>query len=894
MTTVTLGIKTTIAGAAGVSADLKKVSGGLAAIGPAALKAGAAMQSLGSSMTSAGRSMSLFITAPILAAAAAVTTMAVNAVEGENLFNVAMGDMADEARAFSVEMSAALGMNQFATRQMMGTINQMVTSMGLSEDAAFGMSKAVTLLTQDMASFFNLSTDDAFLKLQAGITGEMEPLKRLGIIVNEVTVKNTLLTRGLIEQGDTIDEVQKVMGRFLTILDQTGNAQGDLARTLMSPANQMRIMKARTEEMAISAGNILIPVLGSLTAAINSFLLPALEGSISGFAGMTASGKLAAMAAIGLTAALGPAILVLGSLIKNLGIIIALLASPFVLAIAAVVAGMGLVVAAAVGIWTAFETMYDIGSAVWKGLAAEIDASWADIVATTLTSVAQVINGLSRIAGFFDDDLAASIRETAVEMAALAATAQTENVAAAAAVTTAWAALDAAIETADSTTFFDAMTANAGEAADAVGNALSGMLSSTSISRHGIERTTSPIAEAWQGMLDFMSGGLATFGDENQITAEEIQALYQEIGASTEAAFISYQAAAAGGTEGIKELKKELEGLAGANERLADMTTGLERSWLSSAHRQYLDNLDRINEALAIALATGQDMTETWQLYNAAIAANTEEMVRNVEAAKTNIEVQEAALTSAEQAWADFTAEIQNTEFETGAVLSNIRSDFQGTLASMFKGQQSFGEGVVSIWKGIADSILNELARIATNQIFQMIFGGGSGGGGLGGMLGGGGGFGSILSMGAGILGSIYGGPAGGAAASSLFGSIFSGGRAPGSGGGLNGPGAAASSGLFGGMFSGGFSGGTSSVLGMGIHGMFATGGDSIVTRPSLIAVGETGPEQFSVRPLAGRAGGKGGGGVTFSGINIIDDMSMAQFERRIARSMSSMAARSI
>jgi len=185
--------------------------------------------------------------------------MAIDAVESENLFEVSMGRMAKAAREWSEEMSAALGLNAFEVRKMVGTFDVMTKSLGVGEEEAFEMSKALTKLAQDMASFFNLRPEEAFQKLQSGITGEIEPLKRLGVVVNETITNQTAYNRGIAEYGAKLTEAQKVQARYLAIMEQTSAAQGDLARTIDSPANALRVIRAQVEQLGIELGMDLLP-----------------------------------------------------------------------------------------------------------------------------------------------------------------------------------------------------------------------------------------------------------------------------------------------------------------------------------------------------------------------------------------------------------------------------------------------------------------------------------------------------------------------------------------------------------------------------------------------------------------------------------------------------------
>jgi len=185
--------------------------------------------------------------------------MAMNAEESENLFVVSMGKMAASTRAWSEELSKALYLNQYEVRKNVSTFNVMFGSMGLATQAAADMSKGLTKLAYDMASFYNLKPEEAFLKLQAGITGETEPLKRLGILVNETTVKAYAMSHGIGSATGALTEQEKVLARYGSIMSQTTKAQGDMARTIDSTTNVFRSLWSIIKETAIGIGNKLMP-----------------------------------------------------------------------------------------------------------------------------------------------------------------------------------------------------------------------------------------------------------------------------------------------------------------------------------------------------------------------------------------------------------------------------------------------------------------------------------------------------------------------------------------------------------------------------------------------------------------------------------------------------------
>lgn len=201
------------------------------------------------------------------------TKMAMDAVESENLFTVSMGKMAAAARSWSEELSKSLGLNEYELRKQISTFTVMFDSMGLGTEKAYEMSAGLTELAYDMASFYNLRPEEAFEKLQAGITGEIEPLKRLGILVNENTVKTVAYSKGIAEQGKQLTEQEKVLARYAAIMDQTSKAQGDLGRTLDSPTNALRIIRTRIEELTTKLGMAFLPALASVLDVIGQFVL---------------------------------------------------------------------------------------------------------------------------------------------------------------------------------------------------------------------------------------------------------------------------------------------------------------------------------------------------------------------------------------------------------------------------------------------------------------------------------------------------------------------------------------------------------------------------------------------------------------------------------------------
>lgn len=274
-------------------------------------QAGETLKTVGEKISSVGKTLATAVTLPIVGIGTAATKMAMDAVESENLFEVAMGGMADEARRWSEETSKALGLNAYNVRNNMATYNAMLTSMGLASEESLKMSEGLTKLSYDMASFYNLKPEEAFDKLKSGISGEAEPLKELGILVNDTTIKTYALTHGIIQQGQELTEAQKVQARYGAIMEATKNAQGDLARTLDSPTNKLRIMKEQAAQIGIEFGQILLPILEKLIAVVKPLM--------DRFQGLNQQQQELIVKIALVAAALGPVIMIIGTLASAIG-----------------------------------------------------------------------------------------------------------------------------------------------------------------------------------------------------------------------------------------------------------------------------------------------------------------------------------------------------------------------------------------------------------------------------------------------------------------------------------------------------------------------------------------------------------------------------------------------
>lgn len=184
--------------------------------------------------------------------------------EDLNLFTASMGQYAKEAQEYAENVGEIMGIDPAKWMRNQGVFNTLLSGFGSVADRSYLMSKNLTQLGYDISSFFNISVEDAMQKLQSGVSGELEPLRRLGYDLSQAKLEQTALTLGIEKSVSAMTQAEKAELRYYAIMTQVTTAQGDMARTLEAPANQLRIFKAQIEMTARSIGNIFIPILMKL------------------------------------------------------------------------------------------------------------------------------------------------------------------------------------------------------------------------------------------------------------------------------------------------------------------------------------------------------------------------------------------------------------------------------------------------------------------------------------------------------------------------------------------------------------------------------------------------------------------------------------------------------
>lgn len=182
-------------------------------------------------------------------------------VENLNLFTVAMGDAAESAKEYAESVQEALGIDASEWMRNQGLFKQITSGFGVAQENANLMSQNLTQLGYDLSSFYNISIEEAMEKLQSGIAGEIEPLRRLGYAIDAATLQQVAYAHGIEQSVNTMNQAQKSQLRYIAIMEQSGNAMGDLSRTVQTPANAIKILQEQVTRLSRALGNLLIPML---------------------------------------------------------------------------------------------------------------------------------------------------------------------------------------------------------------------------------------------------------------------------------------------------------------------------------------------------------------------------------------------------------------------------------------------------------------------------------------------------------------------------------------------------------------------------------------------------------------------------------------------------------
>ena len=319
--------------------DLEKQAKSAASIlGTKMQEAGDKLIAVGDKISKVGNTLTLGITTPIVAAATAAAKFASDYDENLNKVEASFGDAADTVKEWATTATESFGMSESAALDLTAQFGDMGTSMGLTNEDAAEMSTKLAGLAGDLASFKNISTDRAMNALTGIFTGQTKALQGLGVVMNDVNLTKFAADQGKVYKS--MSEAEKVMLRYQYVMSRTQNAQGDYARTSDGAANSLRTMKASLENLAVTLGKEILPL---ITPIINK-----LTEGIKKLNEMDPKTKKLVVTLLGIAAAIGPiislggkAVSLVGAATKNIGkLATAIAAHPLLAAVAGIIAAV--------------------------------------------------------------------------------------------------------------------------------------------------------------------------------------------------------------------------------------------------------------------------------------------------------------------------------------------------------------------------------------------------------------------------------------------------------------------------------------------------------------------------------------------------------------------------
>lgn len=226
--------------------------------------------------------------------------------EVQNVVDVTFPRMGSQVDAFAKEAAASFGLSETMAKRFTGTFGATAKAFGFSEKAAYEMSTTLTGLAGDVASFYNISQDEAYTKLKSVFSGETETLKDLGVVMTQNALDAYALANGYGKTTQAMSEMEKVALRYQFVQDQLSASSGDFIRTSDSWANQVRILKLQFDSLKATIGQGLINVLTPVIKVINTIIgkLMSLANAFRSFTelitGKKSSGGSASVAAAGM------------------------------------------------------------------------------------------------------------------------------------------------------------------------------------------------------------------------------------------------------------------------------------------------------------------------------------------------------------------------------------------------------------------------------------------------------------------------------------------------------------------------------------------------------------------------------------------------------------------
>ena len=274
---------------------------------------------LSASLVNTGRSLTRNVTVPLIGLGVVVNktiTDASNLAEAESKVNAVFKTQAADIAKWAKTTSTAFGVSTRAALEAAGTYGNLFQAFGIGQSESAKMSMRLVELAADMASFNNVPIDEALTALRSGLSGETEPLKRFGVALNDVRLRQEALNLGIYDGQGVLSVAQKSQAAYALILRDTALQQGDVARTAGGLANQKKFLAAQVEDLSGTFGAVLLPVMINVVGVIRNQVLPNLQKFIEAFKTLSPTAIVTGVQIGFFAAALGPAMIAVGYMIK--------------------------------------------------------------------------------------------------------------------------------------------------------------------------------------------------------------------------------------------------------------------------------------------------------------------------------------------------------------------------------------------------------------------------------------------------------------------------------------------------------------------------------------------------------------------------------------------------
>ncbi|MBF7097575.1 phage tail tape measure protein [Alkalibacter mobilis] len=362
------------------------------------------LDKIGTASTNAGKKFSIF-TAGAVAGGVKVTDMASDLQETMSKTDVVFGENSKAVKDWSEESIENMGLAQQTALDMVSTYGDMGTSMEIPTEKAAEMGMELTKRAADLSSFKNIKIDVANTALNAVYTGETESLKKLGVVMTQANLEQFALQKGMGKTYKEMTEAERVQLRYAYVMDKTNNAAGDFARTSDGYANSQRILQESLKQVGTELGQVLLPIMTTLVQRVTEL--------VQWFSGLNEGTKAIVIAVIGVVAAIGPLLIIFGTLASSASHIITLITSlsggaagttglsglstaftSLLAPVAAVIAIFAAVVLAIKELWKNNEAFRNAITNAWEGIKDTLNTIWKSIIKPIFETMKQVLLGI--------------------------------------------------------------------------------------------------------------------------------------------------------------------------------------------------------------------------------------------------------------------------------------------------------------------------------------------------------------------------------------------------------------------------------------------------------------------------------------------------------------------